>query len=229
MPTGWKRIGIVGGLGPLACAHFYARLVELTRAGSDSAHPEVMLLSSPDVPSRLVHLLEGGPSPVPALQLVARRLERAGAEVIAVPSLTTQTFLDRIAAAVAVPVIDMPTAVAGRLRTSGVRRPALAVTDGTRRAGRLHQALTAVGLDPVYPDERGQARIQECVRLVKAGQSGTARARFRSLATASWTAPGDAFVIGCTDLSPLLSDLPPGGHDVGDLYARAVLAEAATP
>lgn len=140
MPTGWKTIGIVGGPGPLACAHFYARLVELTQADSDSAHPEVMLLSSPDVPSRLAHLLEGGPSPVPALQLVARRLERAGAEVIAVPSLTAQAFLDRIATAVAIPVIDMLTAVAGQLRTSGVRRPALAVTDGTRRAGRLHQA-----------------------------------------------------------------------------------------
>ncbi|GAA1934653.1 hypothetical protein GCM10009837_70630 [Streptomyces durmitorensis] len=229
MPTGWKRIGIVGGLGPLACAYFYARLVELTQADSDSGHPEVMLLSSPDVPSRLAHLLEGGPSPVPELQRVARRLERAGAEVIAVPSLTTQAFLDEMAAAVAIPVIGMLTAVAGQLRTAGVRRPALAVTGGTRRAGRLHQALTAAGLDPVYPDEQGQARIQECVRLVKAGRSGTVRAQFRSLVSASWTASGDAFVIGCTDLSPLLSDLPPGGHDVGDLYARAVLAEAATP
>ncbi|MFE5111788.1 aspartate/glutamate racemase family protein [Streptomyces sp. NPDC056663] len=229
MPTRWKKVGIVGGLGPLACAHFYARLVELTRADSDSEHPEVMLLSSPDVPSRLAHLLDGGPSPVPALQRVARRLERAGSEVIAVPSVTTQAFLDEIAAAVAVPVIDMLTPMAEQLRAAGVLRPALAVTDGTRGAGRLHQALTAAGLTPVYPDRYDQARIQECVTLVKAGRSRTARARFRSLASAPWAAAGDAFVIGCTDLSPLLSDLPPGGHDVGDLYARAVLAQAATP
>lgn len=229
MPTRWKKVGIIGGLGPLACAHFYTRLVELTHADSDSAHPEALLLSSPDVPSRLAHLSKGGPSPVPALQTVARRLERAGSEVIAVPSLTTQAFLDDIAAAVAVPVIDMLTAVTERLRTAGVQRPALAVTDGTRRAGLLHRALTAAGLTPVYPDQHGQARIQECVRLVKTGRSHTARAQFRSLASAPWTAAGDAFVIGCTDLSPLLSDLPPGGHDVGDLYAQAVLAHAATP
>ncbi|WP_326734690.1 aspartate/glutamate racemase family protein [Streptomyces sp. NBC_01022] len=229
MPTRWKKVGIVGGLGPLACAYFYTRLVELTQADSDSGHPEVMLLSSPDVPSRLAHLLEGGPSPVPALQRVARRLERAGSEVIAVPSLTTQAYLDEIASAVAVPVIGMLTAVAEQLRDAGIHRPALAVTDGARRAGRLHQALTEAGLAPVYPDQQDQARIQECLRLVKAGRSGTARAEFRSLTSASWAAAGDAFVIGCTDLSPLLSGLPPDCHDVGDLYARAVLVEAATP
>ncbi|MFD6276372.1 aspartate/glutamate racemase family protein [Streptomyces sp. NPDC060209] len=229
MPTRWKKVGIVGGLGPLACAHFYARLVGLTKADSDSGHPEVMLLSSPDVPSRLAHLLEGGPSPVPALQRVARRLERAGSEVIAVPSLTTQAFLDEIAEAVAIPVVDMLTAVVEQLCAAGVQRPALAVTDGTRGAGGLHQALTAAGLTPVYPDQHVQARIQECVTLVKAGRTHAARVRFRTLAAAPWAAAGDAFVIGCTDLSPLQADLPPGGHDVGDLYARAVLARAATP
>ncbi|MEV5687600.1 amino acid racemase [Streptomyces sp. NPDC052164] len=229
MPTRWKAVGIVGGLGPLACAHFYTRLVELTGADGDSGHPEVLLLSSPDVPSRLAHLLESGPSPVPALRTVARRLEEAGSEVIAVPSLTSQAFRDEIAAAVTVPVIDMLTAVTERLRTAGVRRPALAVTDGTRRTGLLHKALTAGGLTPVYPDQNDQARIQQCVTLVKAGQFRLAQAQFCSLASAPWTVTGDSFVIGCTDLSPLLSDLPPGGHDVGDLYARAVLEAASTP
>ncbi|MFD6472253.1 aspartate/glutamate racemase family protein [Streptomyces anulatus] len=229
MPTRWKKVGILGGLGPLACAHFYTRLVELTPAGTDSGHPEVILLSSPDIPSRLAHLSEGGPSPVPALQRVARRLEQAGSEMIAVPSVTTQAFLDDIAAAVAVPVIDLLTAVVEHLHAAGARRPALAVTDGTRRAGLLHRALTAAGLTPVYPDRHDQARVQECVTLVKAGRSHEARARFRSLPSAPWAAAGDAFVIGCTELSPLLPALPPGTHDVGDLYARAVLARAATP
>ncbi|MGW6287905.1 aspartate/glutamate racemase family protein [Streptomyces sp. NPDC055107] len=228
MPTRWKQVGILGGLGPLACAHFYARLVELTPADDDSGHPEVTLLSSPDVPSRLAHLLEGGPSPVPALRRVARRLEDAGSEVIAVPSVTTQAYLDEIAAAVAVPVVDLLTAVVEQLHAAGVRRPALAVTDGTRRAGLLHQALTTAGLTPVYPGRHGQARVQECVTLVKTGRPSAARVRFRSLPSASWAAAGDAFVIGCTDLSPLLPVLPPGCHDVGELYARAVLAQAAT-
>ncbi|QYA98312.1 aspartate/glutamate racemase family protein [Streptomyces anulatus] len=106
MPTRWKKVGILGGLGPLACAHFCTRLVEPTPAGTDSGHPEVILMSSPDIPSRLAHLPEGGPSPVPALQRVARRLEQAGSERIAVPSVTTQAFLDDIAAAVAVPVFS---------------------------------------------------------------------------------------------------------------------------
>ncbi|GAA1269042.1 hypothetical protein GCM10009646_65580 [Streptomyces aureus] len=225
----WRTIGLIGGLGPLACARFYARLVELTDADADDAHPEMILLSSPAIPSRLDHLLHGGPSPVPALQEVARRLQEAGAELIALPSLTSQTYRREIAAALDIPVLDMITALAGHLRAAGVSCPALAVTDGTRRTGHLHRALTAEGLPPVLPGPKDQERIQECVHLVKSGQIAAARELFRSVMGTSWASASDAFVIGCTDLSPLLTDLPPDSHDVGDIYARAVLSDAAAP
>ncbi|MFE6157391.1 aspartate/glutamate racemase family protein [Streptomyces sp. NPDC056486] len=228
--TRWKPIGVIGGLGPLACARFYSRLVELTDADSDDAHPEVILLSSPAVPSRLDHLLRGGPSPVPALRKVARRLQAAGAELIALPSLTSQTYRYEIATAVDIPVVDMLTALSSRLHAAGVRRPALAVTDGTRRVGHLHRALTAEGLDPVLPGPGDQERIQGCVDLVKSGQVVAARELFRSVVGASWaSSAGDAFVIGCTDLSdlsPLAEELPPHTHDIGAIYARAVLSDA---
>ncbi|MFE7053725.1 aspartate/glutamate racemase family protein [Streptomyces californicus] len=222
-----QTIGLIGGLGPLACARFYSRLVELTDADTDAAHPEVILLSSPAVPSRLDHLLHGGPSPAPALREVARRLQAAGAELIALPSLTSQTYRCEIAAALDIPVVGMLTALTRHLHAAGVRRPALAVTDGTRQVGHLHGALTAEGLHPVLPGPQDQERVQECVHLVKSGQVDAARELFRSVIGAPWASAGDAFVIGCTDLSPLITEPPPHIHDVGDIYARAVLAYAA--
>ncbi|MGW6405084.1 aspartate/glutamate racemase family protein [Streptomyces sp. NPDC055134] len=227
MTDKWRRIGIVGGLGPRACAHFYVRLVELAGAAADRDHPEVILLSSPDIPSRLEHLLADGLTPVPAFQHVAGRLEAAGAEVIAIPSVTSQAYRDAVAKAVNVPVVDLLSTVAKRLHRLGVRRPALAVTDGTRRLGLLRRALTEQGLEPVEPDAATQRAVQQCVDLAKAGNTLEARRRFREIAGAQWTARGDSFVIGCTDLSPLLPQPGPGTYDVSDLFAREVLAQAA--
>jgi aspartate racemase len=223
----WQKIGIIGGLGPLACANFYMRLVELTEAESDQQHPEVLLLSSPDIPSRLDHLLADGPSPVEQLKRVARQLQVAGARLIAMPSVTTQAYYGEVAAAVDVPVVDMLQVVATGLKEAGVLRPALAATDGALKLGLLHRALVDAGLSPVYPDSATQSDIQECVEMVKSGRVLEASVQLRKAIEGPWTAAGDGVVIGCTDLSPLLPGLPPGGHDVTRILARAVLERAA--
>lgn len=42
-----RTVGIIGGVGPLAGAHFYRRLVELTPAGRDEEHIPVVLATDP--------------------------------------------------------------------------------------------------------------------------------------------------------------------------------------
>ncbi|MEX0169004.1 aspartate/glutamate racemase family protein [Streptomyces sp. LMG1-1-1.1] len=199
------------------------RLVELTAAGSDQEHPEVLLLSSPAIPSRLDHLLSDGPSPVAQLQSVARRLQDAGAQLIAMPSVTTQAYYAEVSAAVDVPVVDMLQVVASGLRDAGVLRPALAATDGALKLGLLHRALVDAGLTPVYPDPATQREIQECVEMVKSGRVLEASAQLRKAIEGPWTESGDGVVVGCTDLSPLLPELPPHVHDVTRILGRAVL------
>lgn len=82
----------MGGFGPLAGAHFYRRLIELTDAHSDEQHLPLLLLSDPAVPSRLQHLAGEGPSPLPKLLEMARRLVAAGADLIAIPSATVHAY-----------------------------------------------------------------------------------------------------------------------------------------
>ena len=76
LPAG--TVGILGGLGPLAGAHFYKLLVEKTQAGNDSDHLPVVLISDPTIPSRVDNLFGDGPSPVPRLVALAQLLESLG-------------------------------------------------------------------------------------------------------------------------------------------------------
>jgi hypothetical protein len=65
----------------------------------------VILLSDRAIPSRLAYLDDAGPSPVPALTDVIRSLESLGAEVIALPSITTHAHVAELRETVTTPIV----------------------------------------------------------------------------------------------------------------------------
>ena len=67
------RIGVLGGMGPLATADFLAKIAHATPAASDRDHFPVTVDSTPQIPDR-TRALEGcGPDPLPWLVAAARR------------------------------------------------------------------------------------------------------------------------------------------------------------
>ena len=64
-----KKLGILGGMGPLAGAYFFLRFSQLTAAQRDDGHPEVVLYSASGIPDRTAWLTGRGESPLPALLL----------------------------------------------------------------------------------------------------------------------------------------------------------------
>ncbi|MFF9502306.1 hypothetical protein [Streptomyces sp. NPDC014656] len=158
----------------------------------------MILLSDPTLPGRLAHLLSDGPNPAPGLRDVARRLEAAGSEVIAVPSVTSQAHHTEVAAAVEVSVVDLLTAVSHRLHAAGVRRPALAVTDGTRRTGLLHRARPPTGCAPHLPTHRPSAAS----RAASTSSNHTERRRHEHSRPASPTSRGPRKGSPCSSAAP---------------------------
>lgn len=199
-PPAAGTIGILAGLGPLAGAHFYRRLVEATPAADDAGHLGVVLLSDPTIPSRVEHLLGAGPSPEAALVRLARTLQRAGASAIAIPSSTTHAYHRQIQDGVTVPVINLLSEVAAAITRAGSRTPALLVTTATARLG-LYQPHLAVGVQARYPDPECQQQVQDLVAAVKSGgRVGDLAARLQELADRPWADGADAIVLGCTEL-----------------------------
>ena len=60
-------IGILGGMGPLATADFFAKVIAATKAARDEDHVPLLIQSDPRIPGRPAAILRGGPSPLPAL------------------------------------------------------------------------------------------------------------------------------------------------------------------
>ena len=88
-----KRLGVIGGLGPMASAYFLELLVQMTDASTDQEHLDVILLCRPTIPDRTAAILDPSrESPVPMMREAARELERIGACCIAVPCITSHHF-----------------------------------------------------------------------------------------------------------------------------------------
>lgn len=225
LPAG--TVGILGGLGPLAGAHFYQRLIERMPAQNDSDHLPVILVSDPSIPSRVENLFGYGPSPVPALINLAKLLEKLGASVIAMPSSTTHAFYSDISDATDVKIINLLYEVALVIKKIGSRHPAILATTPTVDLD-LYRPYLAPQAAPVYPDRVTQDKIHELVFLLKRGTNiNQLSESLVELISGDWAQGSDSVVLACTELCLVDTEqLKSSGLNAPVISATDVLADA---
>jgi aspartate racemase len=220
-----KTVGVIGGMGPAATVEFLARLVRATPAARDGDHLHVLVDSDPAIPSRTAAILEGGPSPAPRLCAIARGLERAGAELLAMPCNTAHAYLESIRAAVEIPALDMLAETAVRVDAEPV---GLLATEAAIRAGLYDKAFRVRGIRAISPRVEDQKEVTWLIAAVKAGDALDAlRPRLQRVVSRMARDGACAVVIGCTEISLLHdagSSLP--GIDALDCLVGATVREA---
>ena len=106
-----QKLGIIGGLGPMASAQFLELLTDRTDAATDQEHIEVFLYSRPQTPDRTAFLLGHSPdSPYPVLLDSGRKLEALGCGVLVMPCMTAYSFYPQLTAEFSARLISLSTA-----------------------------------------------------------------------------------------------------------------------
>src|ERR1700704_295508 len=104
-PTAHRVVGIIGGMGPEATVDLMRRIIAKTLAQDDQDHIHLIVESNPKIPSRIAHLIDKtGADPTPELIRIARNLQRAGADALAMPCNTAHAYAASIRAAVGIPL-----------------------------------------------------------------------------------------------------------------------------
>ncbi|MDT8439020.1 MAG: amino acid racemase [Wenzhouxiangellaceae bacterium] len=207
MNSNSPMLGILGGMGPLATADFYTRLVRATPAARDQQHIPLVIAADPRVPDRTAAILSNAPGPVRhALQAGLKRLERAGASAIAMPCNTAHYWLDDLKRSTRLEILSIVDAaldLAGQ-RLPDARRVAVLATEGTRRARIYETALAERGLhaEPTRTEERTE--IDAIIAAVKAGHAESARAHLHAVIDTAHRR-ADVVLLACTEL-PLALD-----------------------
>ncbi|MBL6456806.1 aspartate/glutamate racemase family protein [Belnapia sp. T6] len=198
-----KILGVLGGMGPLASAHFMLRLTLLTPAERDQEHIPAVLWSDPRVPDRTAARLGGGEDPLPALLRGIHGLEAAGCGAVAIPCNTAHGWYEGMQAATRLPILHIVEATGDELARLGVaERPVGVMGTAATLAMRLYQqGLERRGWDCLVPEPgEMEALVTPAIALVKANRVAEAYAPLAEAARRLVARGARAVVLGCTEI-----------------------------
>lgn len=219
-----KKIGVLGGMGPMASQLFYKMVTEKTCASCDQDHVSMVICSDTSMPDRTGAILSGQLQEVHDKMLSdARMLEECGCQAIAITCNTAHYFADMIADELSIPIIHMIKETVSRIteEASG-SKVAILATDGTIQTGIYQKRMEEAGLRPYVPDAELQSivmyQIYDCVKAGKPYDAEKWNVLDRTVRAAGCTHA----IMGCTELSVIKAD---EGLDDFYLDPMEVLAE----
>lgn len=221
-------LGVIGGMGPLATADFFSKLVLATGAERDDDHVPVLIHSVPQIPSRPAAILRGGASPLPALRAARDRLLAAGATALAMPCNTAHHWYDELADACPVPFLHIADAVNAQL-PADVKTVGMLATQATLQARIFERRWAGRELSVIAADEVEYARaVQPAIDEVKRGDLRAAGQRIEPLITLLKKRGADVVVLACTELPPALDAIASPARadciDATDALAQACVS-----
>jgi aspartate racemase len=231
-------IGIVGGIGPLAGVDLYKRIVANTPVQQDQDHLPVLLASLPgEISDRTSYLLgKSTLNPAEGLAKVARLLENAGAEHIAIACNTAhapaiynpmmELLQQQGFAAKMIHLIDVTVAEI-LAHADGLQRIGLLSTSGTYQTRIYQDALASAGLTPVLlPFEQHAALVHEAIYQIKVSGENIAADVLQQLDTATGLLErlgAQAVILGCTEIGMIAEQLSFGSLTV--FNPNAIMAQ----
>ena len=223
-------LGIIGGIGPLATAYFMELLIRRTPASCDQENMPMIVINDPQIPDRTAYILDHTqPDPKPELVKVARRLEGAGADFLAIPCNTAHYFYQAINNCVSVPVLNIMEETARLIYQTFGRgaRVGLLATEGTVKSGVFQDYLAQWKMHTEIPTAADQRTINTLIYdCIKANRRYD-EADFLGVAERLHDRGCNAVIVGCTELSVIyqeLSQRPSYLYDSLEILARRCCA-----
>ena len=201
-------IGVLGGMGPLATADFFSKVLAATPAHGDAGHVPLLILSDPRIPPRSPAILAGGESPLPALRAARNRLLSAGVSALAMPCNTAHFWYAELAGDCPVPFLNIVDASCGEIAALAAPGDTVGIiaTRATLSANLYPPRLVALGYLPRVPDE--ETTINIVLPAIERVKQGDAAEGGRQLAPVVEQLLGNgakAVILACTEV-PLALD-----------------------
>ena len=201
-------IGVLGGMGPLATADFFSKVIAATPAAGDGDHVPLLIQSDPRIPSRPEAILHGGESPLPALLAGRDRLIAAGVTALAMPCNTAHFWFAELQSGCPVPflsIVEVTCAEAAAVAAPGARIGLIA-TGATLATHLFDRRLAALGFAPLLPPAADMtALVLPAIALVKAGRAQEGGQLVERAVQALLAAGATTVVLACTE-TPLALD-----------------------
>ena len=223
-----KKLGIIGGLGPMATAHFMELMIEMTKADIDQEHIEMIIYNSPNIPDRTQYILgKSKESPLPYFVSIAKKLKNENAEVIAIPCVTAHYFHNELEQLSGMTIVNAAKETAMYLKQRGYQKVGIMATDATVKKGILSQELQKVGIESISPEEKEQEMVMELIYgNVKSGKTIQEHS-FKHISEMLFANGAEVILLGCTELSIIKKqkEIGSGFLDVLEVLAKTCVEQ----
>ncbi|QSH40828.1 amino acid racemase [Lentisphaerota bacterium ZTH] len=227
-------IGILGGMGPMATADLFQKIINHTPATRDQDHLRILIDNNPQIPDRTAALNGSGPSPAPELHKTAEGLIQSGADFIIVPCNTAHYFVHPLAKEFNVPVLSMIKTTADYVSEHfpKVKKVGLLATSGTIIAGVYNKVFQEKGIDVSAPSPEQQEELVMGAIYgpdgIKAGNIRKPRKKLAKAARILEKEGAEALLMACTEIPLALrqEDVDVPLLDPTDILAQAAVKKA---
>lgn len=225
-----KKVGIIGGMGPLATADLFEKIIKYTDAKNDQDNIPVLIYSNPQIPDRTKAILNGGKSPVQPLVDTGLVLEKMGAQILCIPCNSAHYFHKQIQDKLDVKLLNMVELTVGNLKEKGYKRVAILGTLSTIKADIYGQYIRDTEIESVHISDELIDQLNYVIYdVVKANDFNKDIGEFlRLLNEMKEIFQVEAFVLACTELPILFEryriELP--SIDPTDILAWEIVKKA---
>lgn len=217
------RLGVIGGMGPLATARYMELVVRMTDAQKDQDHLEMIVMNIPTIPDRTASLLGQSQSePLNVLITNGNQLKKLGAEILSLPCITAQCYRQTLEQQVGIPVLDPIQGTVHQLRSVGIEKVGLLATTGTINRGVVNAQLHSAQIQTLLPAPQQQESLMSIIyQQIKAGLPANVTL-LNHLCRELRAQGAQAILLGCTELSLIKEQLEYQGDilDMLEVLAR---------
>lgn len=209
--TDRKKLGIIGGMGSVAAAYFFKRLVELTPAETDQQYVDVVLHNNTRIPDRTDGIIGDGPSPLPELEKSVADLNGLGADFLAFACITSHYFVDQLQTNSKAQIISAVTETAAYCHKAGLKKVGVIGSTGAIKLELFQSKLRDHGIEALILNDSDQLEfftepIYESWGIKTGHTTGRPRDLINRGAETLIDAGAEAIIAGCSELPLVLSD-----------------------
>jgi aspartate racemase len=210
------RVGILGGMGPLAGLELHKLIINATPAAKDQDHMQVILFTNPSIPDRTQSLRDDdGESFAQVAGKSVAELERMNVDVIVIACMTAHSRLKQIQQQTRVPILSgIPLVHAALTGHYPQRKIALLATPGSINSGVYTHGSSDI--DWLIPGSDVQKQVTDAIYKIKAGSLLTGSQHLLKAMAALKQQGAETFILGCTELGLLFAELQERGYSVID-------------
>ena len=162
------KLGVIGGMGPLATVKFYDKIVLNTEAHNDNEHIDLIVLNHSTMPDRTKCIIENKDTEfLNEIKKDLEILERIGIDVVAIPCNTSHYFYDEFSKYTNLKIINMIEETILEIKRRGVKQVAVFGTIGTLNSKVYDKYAQKYGIEVKELSDEDKNSVMDIIYKIK--------------------------------------------------------------